>query len=242
MATREVLLQAPRRLGVSENLNWPNDGTLFLDEIGELPIEVQPKLLRVIENGSVTRIGGSSEKKINVRVIAATNRDLKKEVESGNFRKDLYYRLNVMEIRIPPLSERVNDIALLANHFIRKLNMDNNREITKFSQDALDCLKNYKWEGNVRQLQNVITRAYYLSDGPEITPLDFPEEIRTDPTAERLSNDINLLKNAEKGFLINLLKECNGNVALVAEKLSLSKPTVYRKIKRYGIDLNDFDM
>lgn len=228
-----------KKVGNIGKFELANEGTLLLDEIGELPIEVQPKLLRVIENGSVIRIGGNSEKQINVRVIAATNRDLKEEAASGNFRKDLYYRLNVMEVRIPPLSERVNDIALLAKHFVHKLNTEYHREISEFSGEALECLKSFKWEGNVRQLQNVITRAYYLSDGPEITLSDLPEEIRKGTAAAQRVDNISPLKSEEKKFLRNLLIEYDGNVAAVAEKLNLSKPTVYRKIKKLGIGLHN---
>jgi len=211
-------------------------GTIFLDEIGELPLEVQSKLLRVLDNYKVRRIGGKSEKKLNLRVIAATNRNLFEEVKNKNFRQDLYYRLNVLKIDIPPLRDRREDIELCANYFLDKLKREYSKDgANEFTPGFINQLKQHNWSGNVRELQNVIERAYYLCDEMLITEKYLLGNIiKTDiPNIGVVS-----LEEAEKGNIIKMIIECNGNVIEAGKKLNLSKSTIYRKIKKYNIDLD----
>ena len=209
-------------------------GTIFLDEIGELPLEVQSKLLRVLDDYKVRRIGGKSEKKLNLRVVAATNRNLLEEVKNKNFRQDLYYRLNVLKIDIPPLRERREDIELSANYFLGKLNGEHNKNVVKkFSPEFISYLKEYNWNGNVRELQNVIERAYYLCDERIITEKYLSENILR---KELLNLDVVSLEDTEKGNIIKMIMKCNGNVIEAGKNLNLSKSTIYRKIKKYNIN------
>ncbi|MBX5483498.1 MAG: sigma-54-dependent Fis family transcriptional regulator [Myxococcaceae bacterium] len=154
-------------------------GTLFLDEIGEIPVEMQVKLLRVLQDGEFERVGGIKTTRVDVRLIAATNRDLEQEIEAGRFRKDLYYRLNVVPIRLPPLRERVNDIPMLARHFIEKYNKRLNKKIEGITDEALERMKAYSWPGNIRELENLIERVLLFADGPLIGLEDLKAQIKT---------------------------------------------------------------
>ncbi len=154
-----------------------NGGTLFLDEVGEIPLHLQVKLLRAIETGEIQPVGATEPIPVDVRIIAATNRDLAKEVEAGRFREDLYYRLNVIEIKLPPLSERKEDIPLLVNHFVEKYNREMNRRIKGVTNDAMRILMNYDWKGGIRELENVIERAIILADGDYMTLSTYSVEI-----------------------------------------------------------------
>ena len=221
-----------------------DDGTIFLDEIGELPLEIQAKLLRVLDTHRFYRIGGKKEKSVNVRVIAATNRNLLKEVQTYNFRADLYYRINVLSFHIPPLRERTNDIALLANHFIQKLNLKNipNIEAYKvFSSDFIDLLKTYSFPGNVRELVNIILRAFYLcGDERQITShyLNIPEQ----PPAAAVGSipAVSIPSQEEYDKFMKLLQKHHGNMVRVAKELGISRATCYRRIKALSLNPKDY--
>ena len=217
-----------------------NGGTIFLDEIGELPLELQAKLLRVLDNLTVTRIGGNYDIKLDVRIIAATNRNLLQEVQRKNFREDLYFRLNVFKLEIPPLRERITDIRLCANYFLKNLNNQQPENTKKFSQEFIRDLENYKWIGNVRELQNIIERAFYLCDEKVITGECLPDSIlicNNKPVYE-IDTSIISVKNIEKSNMIKMLLKCNKNVIQAGKNLNMSKSTIYRKIKKYNIDIN----
>jgi transcriptional regulator with GAF, ATPase, and Fis domain len=158
-----------------------DEGTLFLDEIGEIPVEMQVKLLRVLQEGEFERVGGIRTTRVDVRLIAATNRDLEQEIEAGRFRKDLFYRLNVVPIRLPALRHRPADIPVLARHFIDKYNRKLNKRIEGITEDALAALAGYSWPGNIRELENSIERVLLFADGPMITVADLPSPIRASP-------------------------------------------------------------
>ena len=213
-------------------------GTIFLDEIGEMPLDMQSKLLRVLDNKKVCRIGGTYEKRLNVKVIAATNRDLLKEIEKKNFREDLYYRLNVMNIKIIPLRERREDIELLLNYFINRLNKEHCKE-KKYTKGYLEVLKGNLWRGNIRELQNVVERSYYLSENDLID-----EEViysEGDRTSKELEENYNIVKveSVERDNIEKALLKCGGNVLNAANLLGISRATIYRKINKYDIDVKN---
>jgi transcriptional regulator with PAS, ATPase and Fis domain len=222
-------------------------GTIFLDEIGELPIEVQAKLLRVLDNFTIRRIGSNYEKKLDVRIIAATNRDLLAEVEKKNFRHDLYYRLNVFKLELPALRDRENDVEICAKYFLAKLNDQNRYGVKIFSSGFYQAIRSYKWVGNIRELQNIVERAYYLCEGKLITPEHLPDsivdhqEVRSQASYhEEPGQDRSWIldvKNVERNNIVNMLIQCDKNVLEAAKQLSISKSTIYRKISKYGIDL-----
>lgn len=219
-----------------------NGGTIFLDEIGELPLDLQAKLLRVLDSYTVTRIGGKYEKKLDVRVVCATNRNLMAEVKRKNFREDLYYRLNVFKVNIPPLRERKEDIKIYIDHFINRLNRINFTN-KKVSFQFISYAENYIWQGNVRELENVIERAYYLCDEEVITERYLPDEIRYYGVLEsndKLDNPIPTIEGAEKQAIINALINTRGHVIEAGKKLNMSKSTIYRKITKYNIDASLF--
>lgn len=217
-------------------------GTIFLDEIGELPIEIQPKLLRVLDNHKISRVGSTHERQVDVRVLAATNKNLRKEVDNKNFRDDLYYRLNVINITIPPLRNRMEDVRVLANVFLSRLNKANPGNHKEFDKNFITKLERYYWPGNVRELQNVIERAYYLTDGKLITEEYLPENISIGLKNEdpRLKDNIIPLKIIEERSIKNTLAASGGDILKTAEMLNLSRATIYRKIKKYNIDVNSY--
>jgi len=210
-----------------------NRGTLFLDEIGEMSANIQVHLLRVLEEKEFTRVGGNELIKVDVRVISATNKDMKKAVANGEFREDLYYRLNVVTIELPPLRERKDDIPLLGEHFLKKFAIDNQKEITGFSPDAIDFLLKYDWPGNVRELENAIERAVILAKNPSIEVTDLPQEnLLTAGSAPQGG----MLKEVEKNHILNILSQTRGNnLSEAARILGISRATLYNKIKEYGI-------
>ncbi len=213
-----------------------NGGTMFLDEIGELPMEIQSKLLRVLDNQKVSRIGSRYERDLDVRIIAATNRDLEREIEIKGFREDLYFRLNVIKLSLIPLRERKNDILLLADEFINRMNHENKGEEKHFSKPFRESLMKNPWKGNVRELQNYIQREYYLSDGDTINGSSiYMEEL---PTKIDFKNDN--LQNVEKLCIVEALRAANGNAVEAAERLKIGKSTIYRKILSYHIDVQPF--
>ncbi len=223
-----------------------NEGTIFLDEIGELPLSLQAKLLRVLEYREIQRIGDTKTRKVNVRIIAATNVDLKAMVEEEKYRKDLFFRLNSFCIHIPPLRERREDIPLLCQHFINQLNAELKKDIKGVSQSVLDLFMELPWEGNVRELRNVIERSYIMAKGEFIDVNDLPAEYRESKTNHSSNEDQSIkdvleedspttLEELEKRYIAKVLKITSGNRSKAAKILGLSRRSLYRKLKRYGL-------
>jgi DNA-binding NtrC family response regulator len=213
-------------------------GTLFMDEIGDMSANIQVHLLRVLEEKEFTRVGGNEVIKVDVRLISATNKDMKQEVSCGKFREDLYYRLNVVNIELPALRDRKEDIPLLAEHFLRRFSVENQKEIDGLDSGAMDVLLKYDWPGNVRELENVIERAVILSKSSSIYSADLLlEENGVLPDEKKLST----ISEIEKKHILNILKECKGNYSKTAAVLGISRMTLYNKIKSYGISANDIN-
>ncbi|MDK2970511.1 MAG: hypothetical protein PWP23_266 [Candidatus Sumerlaeota bacterium] len=211
-------------------------GTIFLDEIGETSPEFQVKLLRILQEQELERVGGSKPIKVDVRVIAATNRDLKKEVEAGRFREDLYYRLNVIKIDLPPLRERQEDTALLVHHFLQQFNKEHGRNLT-IGPKTMQLLQNYSWPGNVRQLRTMMESISILTPGKEIQPKHLPEEVAADPDpGSQLRLKVGMtVRDAERELIRATLNEYGGNKAKAARVLGLGRKTLYRKLEEYEI-------
>ena len=209
-------------------------GTIFLDEIGEMDLALQAKLLRVLETGSFLKVGGTKEKKVDVRIIAATNRNLQEESENGRFRLDLFYRLSVFQLQLPSLQERREDIPLLVSHFIQGATSRMNRKPVELSPEFEKALQQHHWKGNIRELKNIIERAVILSDGatltPELLPFDFLQ-------GEPASGDTPLSLNAiEERHIRKILAYTKGNKTRTAELLGIGLTTLYRKMEEYGIE------
>jgi transcriptional regulator with GAF, ATPase, and Fis domain len=211
-------------------------GTVFLDEIGEIPLEMQPKLLRVLQEGSFERLGSEKTTNVNVRVVAATNRDLKKEVEKGRFRGDLYFRLSVFPISIPPLRKRVEDIPLLTDTFVESFSKKHGKKITKISKYIREKLQSYDWPGNVRELQNVIERAVITTPGRSLKLQgSLINTVKTDNSNNRL--DMTLLE-IEKQHIVEILEHCSWKISGVdgaASLLGLHPNTLRSKMQKLGI-------
>ena len=207
-------------------------GTLFLDEIGELPLAMQVKLLRALENRSFTRVGGTQSVEVDIRIVAATNRDLKALVDSGGFRQDLYYRLNVVDIYLPALKDRAEDISLLASRFIKEISAKNGGAVTGITPAAMRILEQYRWPGNVRELRNVVEKMVVLSAGGLLDVDDVPDDLKS-AAPSRLSPSVTLDEN-EKAQILAVLQECNGNRSLAARRLGISRRTIYRKLDEYA--------
>jgi two-component system response regulator AtoC len=218
-----------------------NGGTIFLDEIGELPLSLQVKLLRVLQNQEVTPLGGMGSRKIDVRIIAATSKDLKQEVEAGRFREDFFYRIHVMAIHLPPLRERRSDIPLLANHFIDLFNKKLGKNIEAVSSEALPHLIGYAWPGNIRELENIIERAMLLARGKWITPDELPPAVMLDqglglaPKPEDTLSIKKARRRLEKELIQKALKLTEGNRSQAAKILEISRPMLLTKIKAYHL-------
>jgi len=208
-------------------------GTLFLDEIGEMKMDLQAKILRVIETGEFIKVGDEKKSKADIRLITATNRDLNKEIAEGNFRQDLYYRLNVFSIQLPPLRDRPEDIPLLAEHFRQIFTTRENKQGLPISREAMTLLQQYAWRGNIRQLRNVIERAVILCDRDRILPEDLPYEIqkRQGSQAHSLS-----LMSVEKKHIEKVLSHTKGNKTRAADLLGIGLTTLYRKLEEYHIE------
>jgi DNA-binding NtrC family response regulator len=214
-----------------------NNGSIFLDEIGELPLDAQVKLLRVLQEKEIQRLGGNGTIKVNVRVIAATNRILEKEVAEGRFRLDLYYRLNVFPIELPPLRERKEDIEALAYHFIAKYSQKSRKMVTRLSDYALNQLQQYNWPGNIRELEHQVERNVLLATGSEIERFDLPRETEHTATAEK-TGPLLSMEEMEREHIMAALKLCNGKVfgpGGAAEILKMPATTLYAKMKKLGI-------
>ncbi len=215
-----------------------NNGTVFLDEIGEMPLELQAKLLRVLESGEFLKVGDSKPTKVNVRIIAATNRGLQNEIDKGNFREDLYYRINIFNIMLPSLRERITDIEELAHSFLRKFSQKIGKKITSISDEYLGVLKKHSWKGNIRELRNIIERSVILEDSQELSidslPFDLQQisisQLSTDKTLSAFS-----MASAEKIHIQKTLNYTKGNKAEAARLLEIGIATLYRKIEEYKI-------
>lgn len=215
-----------------------SNGTVFLDEIGEMPLDLQAKLLRVLESGEFLKVGESKTTKVNVRIIAATNRDLQKEIDNGNFREDLYYRINIFNIILPSLRERISDIEELAGFFLKKYTQKVGKKITSISKDYLNLLKKHFWKGNIRELRNIIERSVILEDSQELSISSLPFDMQQISTAES-SPDKTLsafsMASAEKIHIQKILNYTHGNKAEAARLLEIGIATLYRKIEEYKI-------
>lgn len=217
-------------------------GTLFLDEIGDMPLSLQVKILRVLQEKRITRLGGTMQMPINARIVAATNKDLEELVREGKFREDLFYRLNVVRIHIPPLRERRSDIPLLAAYIVSKYNRQMGMRITGFTPDALEALKNHPFYGNVRELENVIERAMIFADGTVIGQEDLDLRSSMLKKSESPAEPVNVpealsLRDIERCAIINALHRWEGNRTRAAEELGISRRTLISKIAEYSIDL-----
>lgn len=227
-----------------------NNGTIFLDEIAELRPDLQVKLLRVLQERKFTPVGSNREVKTNARIIAATNRNLEKMIEEGQFREDLFYRLNVMPIFLPPLRERRDDISELVRYFIRKHNRKLGREIGGISEDALAVLRQYRWPGNIRELENVIERAFIMENSNRLTPASLPESLRAQANANQEMDSVQnysgpldfdaFKEHVEKEFIISALRANNGKINKTVAHANIPKNTLLRKIKKYAINVRQF--
>ncbi|MBM6859129.1 sigma 54-interacting transcriptional regulator [Clostridium saudiense] len=220
-------------------IEMANGGTLFLDEIGEMPLEHQVNLLRVIQEGKITRLGGTEEISVDVRIIAATNKNLKKEIEMGRFREDLYYRLCVIPINLPPLRERSGDIRELINHFLRMKSFKLNKAVPEINEDLYNKLINYSWPGNIRELENVIENIVNL-DGYMSFSLELECEIKNKEVIvedEDIKNEVVTLEFIEKKHIIKVLRKYKNNIYKSSNALGISRNTLYSKIKKYQIEV-----
>jgi DNA-binding NtrC family response regulator len=230
-------------------------GTLFLDEIGEIPLEMQVKLLRAIQESEFERVGGVKTTRVQVRLVAATSRDLVRETAAGRFREDLYYRLNVVPIHLPPLRERREDIPLLVEHFRQKYNARLRKNVEKIEDEALSCLAAYAWPGNIRELENVLERTILFAEGPRIGVGDLPASLRKQPEGapateaqpSASSGPPGPLKEIVKGqvqaierdLIVRGLEVTGGNVTRTAKLLKISRKSLQMKMKEFGLRGDD---
>ena len=209
-----------------------DQGTLFLDEVGDISLKTQVDLLRVLQQKEFTPLGGQDVDKVDVRILSATNRDLKQSIQNAQFREDLYYRLNVISIHVPPLRERKEDIPLLAKAFIQKSCLEINRESVSIAPSALKLLMDYDWPGNVRELENLVERALVIGHGNEIAAEDLPFS-RKELKAEALPKS---LKKMEQLHIEKIVKENNWNISQAARDLDIDRQTLYNKLEKYKIN------
>ncbi len=218
-----------------------NKGTIFLDEVGDMSLQAQAKVLRAIEDGKIERVGGTKKIEVDVRIISATNKNLKEEIEKGNFREDLFHRLNVIPIQIPPLRERIEDIQILISHFANDITLRHKKPTVKFSEDAVKFLQSFPWTGNVRELRNAIERIIILIDKKEIAKKDIEFLFTSGKTSIGdiidTSNSFQEFKDkAEKAFIIKQLKANDWNISKTAEVLDIQRSHLYNKMKKFGIE------
>jgi DNA-binding NtrC family response regulator len=222
-------------------------GTAFFDEIGELPLPLQAKLLRVIQEQTFTPVGKTSLVKVDMRFLCATNRDLELEVNAGRFRRDLFYRLAVIHIELPPLRERGDDVILLARHFLNQL-QPQHRRVSDFSEESLALLSGYRWPGNIRELRNAVERGLTLARGDWILPSDLPLAVqRTEadtpkPQSSRPAGatQAETVEDAEREYLVSLLRENAGNVAQSARQAGISRQGLHKLLNKHGVDAGEF--
>ncbi|MBS0357571.1 MAG: sigma-54-dependent Fis family transcriptional regulator [Proteobacteria bacterium] len=234
-----------RRGGMIGKIEAADGGTLFLDEIGEMPIDLQPHFLRVLEEGEVYRLGENKPRRVNFRLIAATNRDLRKEIQAGRFRMDLFYRVAVTSINIPSLRERAADIPLLGEHYLERLARQHGLAPRRLSRGAVEQLQQYAWPGNIREFRNVMESMLLTSQEAVLTEADLPPDLRASPDGTPVagvelpggdSRDLTCLENAERDAILRAIKGCRGNMTAVARELGIAKSTVYVKLKRFGLE------
>jgi transcriptional regulator with PAS, ATPase and Fis domain len=226
-----------RKLGCFE---LADGGTLLLDEVGDMPLEIQAKLLRILQDGTFERLGSSRTLQADVRIVAATNKDLSQAVAEQRFRADLFYRIHVITLHLPPLRQRREDIPLLAAHFLRKYAQQNTKPITAIAQQALQRLQTYPWPGNVRELENVIERAVVLAQGPMIGTEDLPPELQDQEPVSVPEHHVVLSADAtlaqiEREAIVQTLQRHAGNRQVAARVLDISLATLYRKLKEYNL-------
>ena len=209
-----------------------NGGTIFLDEIGNLPLHLQSKLLTVIQNRKITRLGDSQERPIDARIICATNAPIHKMVDDGTFRQDLLYRINTIEFNLPALRARLDDIELLAHHFLKQLNQRYRKQIVGFSTTAISALKNYSWPGNIRELEHIIERAVIMTDNQTIMPEDL--QFSTKPKPHIITTNLNL-EDSEKQLIQQAMDKHQGNISKAAKALGLTRAALYRRLEKYNL-------
>ena len=212
-----------------------NEGTIFLDEIGEMDISLQSKILRVLETNEFIKSGDTKPTLVNVRVIAATNKNLNEEIEKGNFRPDLFYRINTMKIELPPLRERPEDIGVFAEYFVRYYSQHMNKNVTSIDEECTRKLKEYSFPGNIRELRNIIERAVILTDGNILLPSSLPKDLFFGKRNNIVQNT-GKLEDVEKQYIVKVLEDSEGNKAKAAEILGIGLTTLYRKLKEYNIE------
>jgi two-component system, NtrC family, response regulator HydG len=209
-------------------------GTLLLDEVGDVPFPSQVKLLRALQEREIRRVGENRSRRVDVRVIAATNRDLERDVRDRRFREDLFYRLHVVELAVPPLRERPEDVRSLASIILARMAKQMNRAITGFTPDALDRLLRYRWPGNVRELENAIERACAFTSGPLVDEAALPSELRRDPSLAVVSEHVRPLRDVEREYILAALSHNHGNRTATARQLEIGSATLFRKLKDYA--------
>jgi transcriptional regulator of acetoin/glycerol metabolism len=231
-----------RRGGMVGKIEAASGGTLFLDEIGEMPLDLQPHFLRVLEDGAIFRVGENKARNVSFRLLAATNKDLRKEVSEGRFRMDLYYRIAVAAINIPPLRERAEDIQAISEYFLEKLSARHGLQRQSLDREAVEILNRHDWQGNVRELRNVLERAILMSTGPVLTRESLPEELRQSSVADSIKAnssgsrlDLKSLEQVEKDAIISMIERLGGNMTAVARELGIAKSTLYVKLKKFDI-------
>ena len=216
-----------------------NEGTLFLDEIGDMHLESQAKLLRVLQDGVVQRVGSTQTRKVDVRAVVATNRNLAKRVEEGAFRQDLYYRLDVLRVDLPPLRERSQDLPLLVSHFREKLSKRIGKAAPAVGPEVIELMRRYRWPGNVRELENTLEQIFILTDGPSVRPEDLPEKLKertAEPGAFGLPAGGIILEDVEQDFIRQALERSGGRIKEAAELLGLTYKTLQYRLKKHDID------
>jgi two-component system nitrogen regulation response regulator NtrX len=220
-----------------------HEGSLFLDEIGDMSLKAQSKTLRILQEQKFERVGGARTIHVDVRVIAATNKDLEGEIEKGTFRDDLYYRLNVVPIKVPPLRERLDDILALAKDFMKSIYLDANLEAKEFSDEAIEILKKYHWPGNVRELKNLVERLVIMCPNDVIKADDIPSPFRQEPEYPEKDESLMMIESFqeaktqfEKGFIAKKLKQFKGNISQTAEAIGVERSNLHKKIKSYRLE------
>lgn len=217
-------------------------GTIFLDEIGDMSLKTQAKVLRVLEEGEIQRVGSSKVDKVNVRIIAATNKDLKFEIKEGNFREDLFFRLNVVPLNSSPLRERKEDIPILIDYFCQIFSDENNFKLKKFTGEAIEIMMKYPWKGNVRELRNVIERLIIMTEGDTIDRNDLPEQIKGEvdiylPDSQKVKSLKEFRDLAEREFILSKLETNNWNISQTAREIDTPRSNLYKKLEQYGIKI-----